>query len=57
MAKSQSQPGPGASTADDALNRIKKEIAARNEAAHKEERARTDPRAKEKADRRRRESS
>lgn len=57
MAKPDTPPGPGISTADDAVNKIKKEIAARNEAAHKAERARTDPRAKERADKRRRESS
>jgi hypothetical protein len=56
MAKRENPPGPGLSTADDAVNKIKKEIAARNEAAHKEDRARTDPREKAAAEKRRRDS-
>ena len=56
MAKRENPPGPGVSTAQDALTKIKKEVAERNEAAHKAERAKTDPRAKAAADKRRRDS-
>ena len=56
MAKRENPPGPGVSTAQDALAKIKKEVAARNEAAHKAERAKTDPRANAAAEKRRRES-
>ena len=56
MAKRENPPGPGMSTADDAVSKIKKEVAARNEAAHKADRARTDPREKAAAEKRRRDS-
>jgi hypothetical protein len=56
MAKRENPPGPGMSTADDALSKIKKDVAARNEAAHKADRAKTDPREKANADKRRRDS-
>ena len=56
MAESQSpgpgtdsrSPGPGKSTADAAVNELKKQIAQRNEAAHKEWRKRRDAREKAK---------
>jgi hypothetical protein len=56
MAKRDNPPGPGVSTAEDAVSKIKKEVAARNEAAHKADRAKTDPREKAAADKRRRDS-
>ena len=56
MTKPKNAPAPGASTSENAVNKIKQEIAARNEAAHKADRAKTDPRAKAAADKRRRDS-
>jgi hypothetical protein len=56
MADRDNTPRPGASTAQDAVAQLKKEIAARNEAAHKADRARTDPREKANAEKRRRDS-
>ena len=54
MAESQHQPGPGRSTADDAFNELKREVAKRNEAAHRADREMRAPREQELADKRRR---
>ena len=56
MTEPKNAPKPGAATSENALQKIKDEVAARNAAAHKAERARTDPRAKAAADKRRRDS-
>jgi hypothetical protein len=46
-------PGPGRSTSDAAFNEVKKEVARRNEEAHKAARKRRDEREREKVARRR----
>jgi hypothetical protein len=54
MAERLHQPGPGRSTADSAVNDLKKEIAKRNEAAHRADREMRAPREKLLAEKRRR---
>ncbi|MDX6671286.1 MAG: hypothetical protein QOI91_1649 [Solirubrobacteraceae bacterium] len=56
MAENPHQPGPGRSTADAAVNELKKEIAKRNEAAHRAEREMRGPREQMLAEKRRRDS-
>jgi hypothetical protein len=53
MPKEMQQPGPGRSTSEAALNDLKKEIAERNEQAHKEARKVRAAREREKARKRR----
>jgi hypothetical protein len=56
MTEQDNQPGPGRSTAEAAIKELKKQIAARNEAAHQAERKRRGPRERELVEKRRRES-
>jgi hypothetical protein len=56
MTERVNQPGPGRSTSEAALNEIKKRVAERNEKAHQAERKRREPRERELAEKRRRDS-
>lgn len=47
------EPGPGRSTAEQAFNDVRKEIAQRNERAHQEARKRRSEREREQLERRR----
>jgi len=49
MTKQTHEPGPGRSTSDAAFNEIKKDIAQRNEQAHKEARKLRDERDRKQA--------
>ena len=49
-------PGPGKSTAEAAINEIKKQVAARNEAAHKAAVKQREPRERELVEKRRRDA-
>jgi hypothetical protein len=57
MTERKHHPGPGRSTADAMISELKKQVAARNEEAHKAERKRRGPRERELADKRRRDLS
>ena len=54
MADGPQGPGPGRSTSDAAFKTLKKEVAERNEAAHKEAKKRRAPREQSKVDEKRR---
>jgi hypothetical protein len=56
MTERANHPGPGRSTAEAALNEIKKRVAERNEKAHQAERKRREPRERAMADKRRKDS-
>ncbi len=54
MTEPVNQPGPGRSTAENAIREIKKRVAERNEKAHQEDRKLREPREKAKREAKRR---
>jgi hypothetical protein len=56
MTEPKNQPGPGRATADAAFMELKKQVAARNEEAHRADREKRAPRERELVERRRRDA-
>ncbi len=56
MTERKNHPGPGRSTADAVVGELKKKIAERNEAAHKAERKKREPRERARVERQRRDA-